>query len=78
MNNSQEQRLLEHLKAGNTITRLEALVHLSIFELSARIIGLEEKGYVIPRKSIRVENRYGETIRVKEYWLDESQLEMVA
>ena len=46
---SQANRLLEWLQSGKSITRLEALVELGIFELSARIIDLEGEGYVIPR-----------------------------
>lgn len=68
--NSQEQRLLNHLQAGNAITRLDALTDLGIFELSARVIGLESKGYVIPRERVKVTNRFGESICVKKYWMD--------
>lgn len=67
--NTQEQRLLEHLQSGKTITRLDALTELGLFELSARIVGLEQKGYVIDRKRITVTNRFGEQIKVAEYWL---------
>ena len=66
---SQANRLLEWLQSGKSITRLEALVELGIFELSARIIDLEGEGYVIPRKRISVTNRFGETARVAEYRL---------
>lgn len=65
--NSQSQRLLEHLKSGKPITRLEALTDLGIFELSARVIDLENQGYEIPRKRIKVTNRFGETVNVAEY-----------
>jgi len=66
---SQEGRLLEWFKSGRTITRLEALVELGIFELSSHVIDLEEAGHVVHRKRIKVTNRYGETARVAEYWL---------
>lgn len=66
---SQANRLLEWLQSGKSITRLEALVELGIFELSARIIDLEGEGYVIDRQRIKVTNRYGETARVAEYKL---------
>lgn len=68
--NSQSQRLLEHLKSGKPITRLEALTDLGILELSARVIDLENKGYKIPRKRIKVTNRFGETVNVAEYRMD--------
>lgn len=69
--NSQSQRLLEHLKSGKPITRLEALTELGIFELSARIIDLENAGHVIPRTRIKVTNRFGESVSVAEYRLAE-------
>jgi hypothetical protein len=67
--NTQAERLLDWLQAGNKVTRLTALVELGIFELSARVIDLEAKGYVIDRKRIRVTNRFGEVANVAEYWL---------
>jgi hypothetical protein len=72
--NGQHNRLLEWLKSGKTITRLEALIELGIFELSARIIDLEEMGYKIPRKTITVRNRFGEKARVKEYRLEDGSM----
>lgn len=68
---SQKQRLLDHLKTGDTIDRLRALTELGIFELSARIIDLEEMGHVITKKRKPVTNRFGETCRVVEYSLGE-------
>lgn len=64
---SQTSRLREHLDSGKTITRLEALTELGIFELSARIIELKQSGYNVAGKMIRVVNRFGEECRVKEY-----------
>jgi hypothetical protein len=66
---SQEQRLADWLLSGRKITRLEALIELGIFELSARIKALESKGWVIPRKTVKVTNRFGETLPCKEYEL---------
>ena len=68
--NTQAERLLDWLQAGNKVTRLTALVELGIFELSARVIDLEARGYVIDRKRIRVTNRFGEAANVAEYWLE--------
>lgn len=66
---SQEMRLLDWLQSGKKISRLEALVELGIFELSARIKKLEALGYVIPRKRKTITNRYGEKGSVQEYWI---------
>ena len=65
--NSQSSRLLEWLKSGSPISRLESLAQLGILELSARICELENRGYVIRKRWINVENRFGEIIKVKEY-----------
>lgn len=67
---SQEKRLGDWLRSGRKITRLEALVELGIFELSARIKALEAIGWIIPRRTIKVTNRFGETVPCKEYWME--------
>lgn len=69
--NSQEKRLKEHLKNGKTITRLEALNTLGIFELSSRIVALEKEGVIVERKWIEVTNRWGEKVRIKKYWVND-------
>ena len=66
---SQQSRLEEHLKSGRTINRLQALLELGIFELSARVIDLENKGISISKKRVEVTNRFGEKCRVTEYAL---------
>tara|TARA_R110000803_G_scaffold201175_1_gene265866 strand:+ start:1218 stop:1427 length:210 start_codon:yes stop_codon:yes gene_type:complete len=68
---SQIERVENHLKQGKSITRLQALTELGIFELSARLVDLEKAGYVIDRKWVKVTNRFGESARVKEYWINE-------
>jgi len=66
----QKNRLLEWFQEGKTITRLTALTELGIIELSSRVGELEDMGYVIPRKTIKLTNRWGETIRVTQYWME--------
>lgn len=65
--NTQAGRLLEHLNAGKSITRLSALVELGIFELSSRVIDLQNEGHVINKKRIKVTNRFNESTTVTEY-----------
>lgn len=65
--NGQAARLFDHLASGNTVTRLTALTELGIFELSARVIDIEARGYTVPRKTVKITNRWGETVRVTEY-----------
>lgn len=69
MKNSQAIRLLEHLKAGGTVTSLQAYNDHGITQLATRITDIEEMGYVINRTWIKVYNRFGEECRVKEYSL---------
>lgn len=67
MKQTQQQRLIDHLDSGKSITRLTAFKVLGIAELSSRIGELTAKGYPIQRDWIKVVNRFGENIRVMEY-----------
>jgi hypothetical protein len=69
--NTQAGRLLAHLESGKSIDRLSALTDLGIFELSARLIQLENAGYVFNKIPKKVTNRFGESTRVIEYSLIE-------
>jgi hypothetical protein len=64
---TQKQRLKEWLQSGKSITRLTSYTELGIFELSARICGLESDGIDITKEWITVTNRYNEQVRVMEY-----------
>lgn len=44
------QKLLNHLKDGNTITALEALKRFGCMRLSARIYNLRNMGHIIESK----------------------------
>ena len=44
---SQEDMLLKHLKAGGSVTGLEALDHLGIYRLASRISNLRKQGHAI-------------------------------
>ena len=67
---SQTQRLIDHLEKGNKINRISSYNVLGIFELSARVIDAEKVGCVISRKWKKVTNRFGEKVRVKDYWME--------
>ena len=62
---TQKQKILAHLKAGLSITPLDALEMFECFRLGARIFDLREDGH--PIQSAFVETRSGK--RVKEYWM---------
>ena len=52
MERTQNEQILEYLKAGNTLTPLEALREFGSFRLGARIFNLKEKGYNIETKLV--------------------------
>ncbi len=49
---TQTQRILAHLKAGRTITPLEAMNEYGCFRLSARIYDLKQEGYRIDAERV--------------------------
>jgi len=67
---SQAKRILAYMQAGNRITQLEATEIFGCTRLAARIADIEKRlGRAPQRKMISVKNRYGNSVRVMEYWL---------
>lgn len=66
---SQSDRILQFIKENGSITRLQAANEIGAFELSARIVELERKGYRFLKEPIKAKNRYGETVRFTRYSL---------
>jgi len=64
---SQQQRLLDHLKNGHRVTPIDALNEFGIFRLGARIFDLKARGHNIERDMVPVTDRFGEPKRVAEY-----------
>lgn len=62
---SQNARILSHLKNGGRITSLEALNQFGCLRLSARIKDLRDRGYEIQSQFIDVPSGK----RVKEYFM---------
>ena len=52
---SQAKRILEHLKAGNGITPMDALDLFGCFRLGTRIADLKKMGYDIVTERVKVE-----------------------
>lgn len=68
----QRQMVLDYLLRGNTITSLDAFRLFGITRLSAVIFDIEKvTGRAPNRRKIQVENRYGRTTWVCEYWIDQ-------
>jgi hypothetical protein len=67
---SQCQRILDHLKTGETITAIQALDLFGCNRLAARIADLRNADHEISTTTIIVLNRDGGKCRVAEYRLD--------
>ena len=70
-NPTQAERVLGYMENHGSITQLEALKDLGVFRLASRISDLRKQGYVIKGEMVKVENRFGETCRVKRYSIKE-------
>lgn len=66
---TQNQMLLNHLLAGNSITQLEALNLYGIGRLASRVNDLKDRGVYVRSNFVKVKKANGDTARVKEYWL---------
>jgi len=64
---NQQDRILDYLKAGNTLTRLNAWSQLGVLEAPARISELRSQGHYIKTKMVTVSNRYGDRVRIAEW-----------
>lgn len=66
---TQCQKILTHLKSGDSITPIGALSEFGCFRLGARIYDLKQQGHPIQKQMI--ETKKGK--RVAEYWLETQQ-----
>lgn len=66
---TQRMRIMRHLKAGKSITQLEALRDYGIMRLASRISELKKRGEPILKTTREGVNKYGETYRYAEYYL---------
>ena len=64
----QQERVLEYIKGGNTITSLDAFHQLGITRLAAVIFDLKKDGYFIGSRRVSVKNRFNEKCNVSEYF----------
>jgi len=64
---SQKKRILNYLKSGKVLTRLNAWHEIGCIETPARISELRLDGHNITTTMKSVVNRYGENVRVAEW-----------
>ena len=69
MKEKQSARVLEWMKGTGPITQFEAIQHLGILRLAARINDLRREGHDINSSRVSVKNRFGERCSVVEYSL---------
>ena len=65
---TQNDRVLAYIRSHGGITSLEAYDKLGCTRLSARIAGLKGMGIAIGKIMVDRENRYGETVKVAQYF----------
>lgn len=68
-NPTQAERVLTYIAEHGSVTQFEALKDLGVMRLASRISELRKNGHEIVSQMVKVENRYGETCRVKRYFL---------
>ncbi|MCK5563176.1 helix-turn-helix domain-containing protein [Candidatus Bathyarchaeota archaeon] len=66
---TQKQRILDYLKSGKTLTRLNSWSELGILECPARVSELRQEGYPIKTEMVPVTNRFGERVKVAKWSL---------
>ena len=76
-NGNQEQMILEYIKDNGYITTLQAVRDLGILQAPARIWGLKRRGINIKTRRKQVIDRYGETKRIVEYYIEEKGEQVV-
>jgi 2-methylisocitrate lyase-like PEP mutase family enzyme len=65
---TQNDRVLAYMRSHNGITSLDAYRDLGCTRLSARIADLKRMGIAIGKVMVDRENRYGETVKVAQYF----------
>jgi hypothetical protein len=70
---SQKDRVLQYLKQGKVLTRLNAWDELGVIETPARISELRHEGHEIQTAMKPVINRYGESVRIAEWFMQREQ-----
>lgn len=65
---TQCERVIAYMQQHGSITQMEAM-QIGVFRLASRICDIKKRGHRIMTETVKVENRYGESCRVKRYRL---------
>ena len=66
---NQNKRLLTYLEQGKRIDPLTAWNSIGIYRLAARVCDLSKQGIEVKDEWLDVSNRFGEFVKVKQYYL---------
>ena len=66
-NNTQYSRVINYMKEHGSITRLQAMNHIGVANLTAVISDLRAKGHNILTEEVKALNRYNEKITYAKY-----------
>lgn len=64
---TQVNKLMAWFAMHGSITTIQAATELGITQLSARIIDIENMGYIVPRERVSVTNSLGEKKSIMSY-----------
>lgn len=68
---TQCSQVLTYMLERGPINPLDAMREFGIMRLASRIADLKSMGHGVRSRMVSSRNRYGETVRYKEYWLEE-------
>lgn len=71
---TQKERIIDYINKFGSITSWQAYQDLGIMQLGARIDQLQKEGYVFKTEWEHKENRYGEPVSFKRYYLEKEQV----
>ena len=73
MKASQCEKIIAYMQEHGGITQLDAYLDIGCWRLASRISDLKKRGYPIKREIIKVQNRYGESVAVAKYSLQDTE-----
>lgn len=73
MRTSQCNKIISYMQTHGGITQLDAYLDIGCWRLASRINDLKKRGYAIKRETIKVQNRYGESVSVARYSLQDEE-----
>ncbi len=70
---TQCRKLIEHMKYIGPITSKEAMDTYAIARCASRMHDIKQRGFTVIKRTIPVQNRFGETVHVTEYSLPKGE-----